>query len=145
VKVHLQNIEVTFEFQGHWVNVKVTAAKKRPCECMCSLRIQFKIAFAVTDISHVYLSVEPEYNAKCRKLFHHCTAFFDCNCKLEDHLKFMWLSRNFNWIIGLCHLCANCYLIVFYSFFICYSSLSHICSKIKISCLVTDINNSFQL
>jgi len=35
VNVHFQNTSVTFEFQGHGVNIKVTRAKKRPRAGMC--------------------------------------------------------------------------------------------------------------
>jgi len=43
VNVRFQNIKITFEFQGHGVNIKVKKTKKRPRAGMCSPRRQFSI------------------------------------------------------------------------------------------------------
>jgi len=59
VKVHFENIEVTFEFLGHRVNMQVTAAKKRPRAGMCSpwtqfVRIRVCMCLSVTTIVKTY-------------------------------------------------------------------------------------------
>jgi len=47
--VHFQNICVTFEFQGHWISIKVTAVKKRPRAGMCSPQAQLNSAYVYSS------------------------------------------------------------------------------------------------
>jgi len=55
VKIHFQNIYVTFKFQGHWVNIKVMTAKKQLHEVCVPLGHSLICVFLVFQVLlHIY-------------------------------------------------------------------------------------------